>query len=72
MNDITRKVKIGGGDSSEAGLHKKQMNFPPGYTFGMPNRWVITNALLNQAQKLNLSKTKDQRLHWLKFLNTNI
>lgn len=39
LNDITRKVKIGGGgDAGEGGLHKKQMNFPPGHTFGMPNR----------------------------------
>lgn len=36
LNDITRRVKLGGGDDS--GYHKHQMNFPQGHTFGMANR----------------------------------
>lgn len=36
LNDITRRVKIGGG--SDGTFHKKTMNFPEGHTFGMPNR----------------------------------
>lgn len=36
LNDITRRVKVGGSD--EVNFHKKPMNFPDGHTFGMPNR----------------------------------
>ena len=36
LNDITRKVRLGGGSAD--GMHRNQMNFPVGHTFGMANR----------------------------------
>jgi len=36
LNDITRKVKLGGG--SAGSMERKQINFPEGHTFGMANR----------------------------------
>jgi len=37
LNDITRKIRIGGG-SGDASYSKKTMVFPEGHCFGMPNR----------------------------------
>lgn len=38
LNDITRKVKIGGNSGDSVNLFKHQVNFPEGHTFGMANR----------------------------------
>ena len=43
LNDIRRKVKIGGGSDSassnlENGFSRSKISFPPGMTFGMPHR----------------------------------
>lgn len=37
LNDITRKVKIGGSNEGES-IHKKPVNFPSDHTFGVANR----------------------------------
>ncbi len=36
LNDITRKVRLGGGSAD--GVHRTQLTFPEGHTFGMANR----------------------------------
>ena len=43
LNDIRRKVKIGGGSDSvsdklQSGLGRSKVIFPPGLTFGQPHR----------------------------------
>lgn len=38
LNDITRKIRIGGGDGSGSSFSKKPMVFPEGHCFGVPNR----------------------------------
>ena len=44
LNDIQKRVKIGGGgrlddpSSLDGAFNRKKTNFPPGMTFGLPNR----------------------------------
>lgn len=38
LNEITRKVRLGGGGSAGDVMHRQQITFPVGHTFGMANR----------------------------------
>ena len=44
LNDIRKKVKIGGGSDSgsthQNGFSRSKVNFPPGMTFGQPHRYL--------------------------------
>jgi hypothetical protein len=79
LHDIRRKVKIGGGSSSASHeFSRKKVEFPPGFTFGMPHRpsTPINEVLehrylhdwLNEAEKAEterINAIKEQSVSFL-------
>jgi hypothetical protein len=78
LHDIRRKVKIGGGSASNE-FSRKKVEFPPGFTFGMPHRpsTPINEVLehrylhdwLNEAERAEaerINALKEQSVGYLK------